>query len=531
MGSFKPAHEIVDIITFAEDPGYLGQKLFPQQKEILGEFFNSGKNWNELLLICGRDSTKTYLAALIACYIAYLWLMIPDPYWLYQGRVSRDKEVSIICIARKEEQAGILFDEIKARINRSPFFKSKIVRINSLDLELTRNLRIEAVSSNSASEVGKTALLVLFDELGKYGTEKGTRDGEEVYDTMTPSVGRFASNRQEYYSRCAGDPCLEMVVRFLGRVVSITTPMAEQGILYRLYSQWEADKRNNLPTSILLINRPTWEMNPNYPWDSGYIQEQLQKNPHFWREWGAQFEKALDAMFRPEIIDQCIARQKAVIDTHNVDYAAAIDTSKSKDAFAFCIGHILGGRVIIDEVRYWISEDGHRHNWSQIEHDVRLLCMQYGVEGFAHDGYESEGVRLHFHNFMLDETPFTLQYKMAIYECLEARLYNREIEYPDNPRLIAELKALQRKWNGDKFTVHHPETGAVTNDDGPDVVANVTYRLYNHFVTTREGIDDETRAEGSIEWPNDRRYLDDINASKSRWPAMIMSGQDHVEGG
>ena len=520
----------MDVITFAEDPAYLGQKLFPQQKEILREFFDSNKDWNELLLICGRDSTKTYLAALIACYIAYLWLMIPDPYWLYQGRVSRDKEVSIICVARKEDQAGILFDEIKARINRSPFFQNKIVRINSLNLELTRNLRIEAVSSNSASEVGKTALLVLFDELGKYGTEKGTRDGEEVYDTMTPSVGRFASNRSEYYKRCAGDPNLEMVVRFLGRIVSITTPMSEQGILWRIQVQWEADQRNKVSTSLLLYKRPTWEMNPNYPWESDYIQEELRKNPHFWREWGAQFEKAIDAMFRPEVIDSCIAKDKRVIDTHQVEYGAAMDTSKSKDAFAFCIGHMTGGVVYIDEIRYWIS-DGHRHNWSQIEHDVRLLCMEYNVEGFAHDGYESEGVRLHFHNFMLDETPFTLQYKMAIYECLEARIYNHEIEYPNNPRLLAELKALQRKWNGDKFTVHHPDTGAVTNDDGPDVVANVTYRLYNHYVTTREGIDDENRADGSIEWPNDHQYNSPMQIGSTRWPSMIMGGHDHSEGG
>jgi hypothetical protein len=275
-------------------------------------------------------------------------------------------------------------------------------------------------------------------------------------------------------------------------------------------------------------------MNPNYPQGCEYLEEERRKNPHtFDREYGAIFEKSgSNPMFPADLIDQAISKWKAPIDYRTVDYMAALDTSKNKDAFAFCIGHILAGKVIIDEIRYWISEDGHRHNWSQIEHDVRMLCMQYRVEGFAHDGYESEGVRLHFHNFMLDETPFTLQYKMSIYDCLEARLYNHEIEYPDNSRLIAELKALQRKWNGDKFTVHHPDTGSITNDDGPDVVSNVTYRLYNHYVTTREGIDDETRAEGSIEWPNDRRYLDDslqYGGGMSRWPAMITPGQDHSE--
>jgi hypothetical protein len=533
VGSFKSTRNVVDIITFAEDPAYLGERLYPRQKEIFREFYDPTKSWEELLLICGRDSTKTFMASIIACYTAYLWEEIPDPYWLYQGRVSRDKEVSIPCIAKKQEQAGILFDEIKAKISRSPYFKGKTVRINSLDIELTKKLRIEAVTSNSASEVGKTALAVLFDELGKYGTEKGTRDGEEVYDTMKPSVGRFASNRLEFLKRCAGDANLEMIVRFLGRVISITTPMAEQGILWRLFSQWETDKRNQIPTTLLLYKRPTWEMNPNYSFDSSFIKEEMRTNPSFWREWGAEFEKALDAMFKPELIDSCIAKMKAAIDPGMIDYTSAIDTSKTKDAFAFCIGHMLAGRVIIDEIRYWISEDGHRHNWAQIEHDVRLLCMQYRVEQIAHDGFESEGVRLHFHNFLLDETVFTLQYKMDIYDCLEKRLYNHEIEYPGHPRLLAELKALQRKWNGDKFTVHHPAIGPVTNDDGPDVVANVAYRLYNHYVTTREGINDEIRTTDSIEWPDDRRYLDadSMGHLAQRFPSMISSGQDHMEGG
>jgi hypothetical protein len=528
----------VDILTFSEDPAYLGRKLFPQQREIMGEFFseNAGKTWEELILICGRDSTKTFIASIIASYLAYLWLEIPDPYYLFQGRIDRGKEVSIICVALKQEQATILLDEIKIKIvgdkknniAGSPYFRDKIVSENSLEIVLRKNLHIQAVTSNSASEVGKTAIAILFDEIGKYGTEQGTRDGEEVYDALMPSLGRFASNRSEFIRRCAGDRGLERIVRFLGRAVSISTPMAEEGILWRLFQSAQV-----MQDTILLYHRPTWEMNPNYPLGCAYLETQRKKDPaKYNREYGAQFEKAgANPMFPPELIDQAIAKSKHVIDTHMIDYGAALDTAKNRDAFCFCIGHMLAGRVIIDEIRYWVSEDGHRHNWTQIEHEVRLLCMQYRVEGFAHDGYESEGVRLHFHNFMLDETPFTGKYKMEIYDCLEARLYNHEIEYPGDPRLLGELKAIQRKWNGDKYTVHHPDTGDVRNDEGPDVVANVTYRLYNRYVTTREGIDDETRHEGSIEWPNDRRYLDDRygQGNASRWPAMIAPGQDHME--
>ena len=505
----------------------------------MGEFFSEadGKTWEELILVCGRDSTKTFIASIIACYLAYLWEEIPDPYYLFQGRIDRGKEVHIICIALKQEQATILLDEIKIKIvgdkknniAGSPYFQEKVISDNSLEIVLKKNLHIQAITSNSASEVGKTAIAILFDEIGKYGSEQGTRDGEEVYDALMPSLGRFASNRAVFLQRCAGEPGLERIVKFLGRAVSISTPMAEQGILWRLYQSALVMK-----DTILMYHRPTWEMNPNYPYGCAYLESQRVKNPKtFDREWGAKFEKpGSNPMFPGELIDQCIAKWQLPIDFHTIDYAAALDTAKNKDAFCFCVGHMLAGKVIIDEIRYWIS-DGHRHNWTQIEHDVRLICMRYRIEGFAHDGYESEGVRLHFHNFMLDETTFTGKYKMDIYECLEARLYNHEIEYPNDPRLLSELKALQKKWNGDKFTVHHPDTGPVQNDEGPDVVANVTYRLYNHYITTREGIDDDTHHEGSIEWPNDRRYLDEglQSGGSSRWPAMMLPGQDHMEGG
>ncbi len=147
--SFKLEQPVVDIITFAEDPNYLNRKLYPAQKEILQEFFDPNKNYEELLLICGRDSTKTFMASIIACYVAYLWLMIPDPYYLYQGRVDRGKEVHILCIATKEEQATILLDEIKAKINSSPFFQSRKVSENNYEIVLQKNLHILAVTSNT----------------------------------------------------------------------------------------------------------------------------------------------------------------------------------------------------------------------------------------------------------------------------------------------------------------------------------------------------------------------------------------------
>ena len=523
MESFKLSAEIVDVVTFATDPAYLGRRLYPVQDEILREFFseNPDKTFEELLLICGRDSTKTFIASIIAAYLAYLWLEIPDPYYLFQGRIDRGKEVHIICVALKEKQAMILLNEIKIKIigdakngiPGSPYFQGKVVGDNSTEIVLKKNLHILAVTSNSASEVGKTAIAVLFDEIGKYGTEEGTRDGEEVYDSLMPSLGRFASNRPVFIARCAGDKSLERIVRFLGRAVSISTPMAETGILWRLY---QAALR--MPGVMLLYHRPTWEMNPNYPEGCDYLESQRKKNPKtFDREWGAKFAKAIDAMFPPDLIDHCVSKRIWNYDFKQ-EYRCTLDTSKNRDAFAFAMGHLQGGRVIVDRLQYWLTEEGRRHNWDQIERDVRMQTMQFRAEHIAHDGYESEGVRLHFDGFLLDETPFSGKYKMEIYTTLESLLYQDLIELPDNPRLKAELKALVRKWNGDKFTVHHPDDGPVRNDDGADAVANLAHILYKNFVDQGGDRDTRKHTTSTIEWPEDHTM------DASRDGVLIMGG-------
>lgn len=495
----------MDIITFAENPTFLGRKLYPKQREILQEFFSAEKNYNELLLIAGRRSSKTFMTAIIATYLAYLWLELPDPYMLFEGIIDRETPVYIITIATKPKQARILLDEIKAKIRTSPYFVDKIVKDdNQFELWLSRNLIIESVTSNSASEVGKTAIAVLFDEIGKYGTQQGTRDGEEVYDTMSKSIGTFAGNRTKFLERAHGDPGLELVIRFFGRLVEISTPMAKQGILWRLYNAARQVR------SILMYQYATWEINPHYPRDSEYMRTEYMKNPrNFNREFGAQFSDAVDGMLPPDLVEKCVMGGETGFDRY-YHYRAALDTSLKRDAFAMAIGHNDDqGRAIIDLIRYWIPDRGVALDWTGIKASIENLFNTYMVEHVIYDQYQSEAVRLYFKNYALEETTFTQPYKMLIYKNLEDLMWQDKIKYPDSARLIAELKALQRTWNGEKFSVHHPESGPVVNDDGPDVVANLSYHLFNATVENRDGDEDPYDDRGERDRKGDRENKDD----------------------
>ena len=93
MSEFTVATVLVDILTFAESPIYLNKVLWTSQREILAACFDEGKSLEELILVCGRRSSKTYIVSIIAAYLCYLWIETPDPYYLFQGLINRGEEV------------------------------------------------------------------------------------------------------------------------------------------------------------------------------------------------------------------------------------------------------------------------------------------------------------------------------------------------------------------------------------------------------------------------------------------------------
>ena len=86
---------------------------------------------------------------------------------------------------------------------------------------------------------------------------------------------------------------------------------------------------------------------------------------------------------------------------YQMEYIGVLDTSKHKDAFGFAIGHLLGGRVIIDVVKYFFPDKGVL-NWNHVTNEIIQICRRYRVDHLLHDGYEGEAVKLYFNNFLLD---------------------------------------------------------------------------------------------------------------------------------
>jgi hypothetical protein len=219
-------------------------------------------------------------------------------------------------------------------------------------------------------------------------------------------------------------------------------------------------------------------------------------------------------MFSADLVDRN-SRPPSPFFDYQATYQAALGTSRKREILWFCIGHMEGGTVVIDQVRSWLPKDNY-FNWQRARSEIRGLAEVYRVHNLMHDGSAFEPVKRFFSfDFVLKETPYTPEHRMLMYESLEERMREGQIRYPADERLLSELKALQKKWNGDKFTVSHPDSGPVTNSEGPDMIANLSYSLFTRFVKTGGDIKEYRSSQG---WPED----DDEECI-----AFIAAGQAH----
>ena len=127
---------------------------------------------------------------------------------------------------------------------------------------ISNNVIIRSGHSNSSSLVGKTAKVIDFDELARFIDKGGKYSADRVYYSLIRSVEPFKED---------------------GKLVDISSPMFQEDMICRLY-----DLSKNID-NMLGFWLPTWEMNPNLPFDSSFLQAELKKNPEaFWRDFGAQ---------------------------------------------------------------------------------------------------------------------------------------------------------------------------------------------------------------------------------------------------
>jgi hypothetical protein len=258
---------------------------------------------------------------------------------------------------------------------------------------------------------------------------------------------------------------------------------------------------------------PTAHLNPVV--DKAEIARAYQEDPQAAAsEWGAEFRSDLESFVSVEAVDKCVQKHVTELPpVHGQPYSAFIDVSGgSSDSFTLAVGFATGGNAEIPPMprgdlgpggrRVWPSEASRVYWEPRLDYPERFdqrdeaarvtvcalrewpapfdpetvvaeaaqLLRTYGVFEAHADPYSKEWARSTFARYGIkleQDSPS----KTDLYAGLLPLLNSGRIDLLDNPRMIAQLLALDRRTiRGGRESIDHPRHG---RDDIVNVVAGL----------------------------------------------------------
>lgn len=533
----KKGVEIVDIMTFCDDPNYLDLPtsnfdLYMSQRVILKTFYigtrgnenlklskeewewlyshekdeeRDGiifkknvreviekllknekdpdfKGFKELNLVLGRRGSKTILASVISAYEIYKLLVIGggDPHKFYG--LPYDDEIAVINVALSQEQARRLFGQVQARIRNAPFFKGRVSNETTTEIRFYTDRDIKKKTQVTNLSV-KGSIFILCghsnpDTLRGYSTILILFDELAFYDDTGKVTGQY------FYSTLK--PSLSKFKKYGdGRLVEISSPSTMSGIFYDIHHRAKEDP------SILSYQLPTWCSNPEITYDS--LSNDRERNPDsFAVEYGAQWSKSgiYGNYFEVGLVERCI---RTDISPHmrqmpGFSYYLHVDPAKNgaryvavlvaKERYANIMGH-RRIRVHFANMWVWDPQPGIGLLFNEIDKEMIQICARFHPMAVSYDQYNSihSLQLLKSHGINTIQTSYNRAFKNKIYQNLKDLMSyhpHPELWLYDEPRLILEMKALKYRPTMRGVSLVVDRHGEVRTDDVVDCLAGAT---------------------------------------------------------
>jgi len=312
----------------------------------------------ELILVLGRRSGKSMMSSIISAYELYKLIARGHPQ-AYYGMLPTSK-IQIICIANDKSQAEIVYGEISNHVQQVDYFQSALKRATSTFMHFrteSDNQRFKSdpkkssivatfKSSNAGSIRGRACIACILDELAFFIHEGKGSDGE-VYRAVNPALKQFSPKDPKNRRRSLGPS--------EGRMISISSPNAKEGLFYKLY---ELSKSGGIASSqMLMIQAPTWEVNPTM--DEAEYEVERAKDPRaFETEFGAQFSDRVRGWIEnaQDLLDCCIKDLRPLVrGAPREPFFAGADLAISGDGTCISLSHIVDGRIQLGYHETWCA--------------------------------------------------------------------------------------------------------------------------------------------------------------------------------
>ena len=363
--------------------------------------------YRESYVVAGRRSGKSTIVAVIAVFLA----LFRD----WKAVLSKGETGYIFIIAVNKSQAGIIRDKVEALLDLQPAFRRMVRRVRQDEIELTNGITIAIKPASFRSSRGFTILCCILEELSFWRYEEAAIPDIEIVRALRPSVVRG------------------------GLMIGISSPWAKSGFLYE-----QVMKYRGVRGGPLIWIAPTERMNPTY--DKEKIAEAYAKDPvSASTEYGAEFRSDTSNYCDADVIDACVAHGRHQLAYRaGMEYVSFVDASGGRsDSFTMAIAHREKGKVVLDvaveKVPPFRPED-------VIEEFSKTLRV-YNLREAVSDRYAGELLVSPFRTQGI-EIRNSERTKSELYLELLPLLLNGKVELLDNGRLVAQLKALDRKVRG-----------------------------------------------------------------------------------
>jgi hypothetical protein len=186
-------------------------------------------------------------------------------------------------------------------------------------------------------------------------------------------------------------------------------------------------------------------------------------------EWYAEFREDLELFLSREMVESCCTLSGTLAPRQFHSYKAFTDPSGGRnDSFTLAIGHNESSKVICDCLKDWIPP----FNPESVVKEISDTLKQYRMDKVTGDRYAASWVESAFTKQGIRYTSCEKS-KSDLYLNAEGFINTGIVELPNNPKLINELCALERrKGKAGKDSVDHPPRGS---DDLANACAGLVY--------------------------------------------------------
>lgn len=394
---------------------------------------------NEAWFVCGRRSGKDVKASALAAFLATFGAEQMG----FLDKLVKGETGVVQLIAVDRRQAKVCLSYLRAYFEQ-PLLAQMVAKSTAEGIELTNGLAIEITTNDQRSSRGRTVVAAVFDEVAFWSSENSANPDQDVYNAVKPAMATIPG----------------------AMLIGISSPYARRGLL------WSKHKKHfGKPGKTLVVQAPTWRMNPTIARDGEFLTDAFKDDPASAKaEYGAEFRTDVEAFVSLEVVEACVANgvyERAPLP--GISYSAFVDPSGgSQDSMTLAISHHEGneedGLSVIDatrEIKPPFSPEG-------VVKEFCDLLARYGVTSVTGDRYAGEWPREQFRKhgveYEISESP-----RSDLYRDMLPVLNSGRVVLLDDEKTVNQIVGLERRTaRGGRDSIDHAPGG---HDDLANAVA------------------------------------------------------------